>query len=47
MPLSYKSCEVMNDRPLESDETPAEVDFSQGVRGLHHIPSDAKVYLPA
>ncbi|MGO9274098.1 MAG: hypothetical protein ACLQOO_28320 [Terriglobia bacterium] len=26
---------------------PAEIDFSQGVRGLHHIPSAAKVFLPA
>lgn len=24
-----------------------EVDFSKGVRGLHHIPPDAKVFLPA
>ena len=26
---------------------PDEVDFSKGVRGLHHIPPDAKVFLPA
>lgn len=25
---------------------PDEIDFSQGVRGLHHIPPDAKVFLP-
>ncbi|MHB8654452.1 MAG: hypothetical protein ACYDA9_11285 [Terriglobia bacterium] len=24
-----------------------EIDFSKGVRGLHHIPSGAKVFLPA
>ena len=26
---------------------PDEIDFSQGVRGLHHIPPDARVFLPA
>jgi len=26
---------------------PPEIDFSKGVRGLHHIPSEAKVFLPA
>ena len=36
----------MNDRP-EDDEMPAEIDFSKGVRGLHHIPASAKVFLPA
>ena len=25
----------------------AEYDFSKGVRGLHHIPPDAKVFVPA
>ena len=25
---------------------PDEIDFSKGVRGLHHIPADSKVYLP-
>lgn len=25
---------------------PAEIDFSKGTRGLHHIPRDAKVFLP-
>ncbi|MGD0129940.1 MAG: hypothetical protein ABSF46_31870 [Terriglobia bacterium] len=27
--------------------TPAEIDFSTGVRGLHHIPPGARVFLPA
>ena len=36
----------MNDRPVEDDEMPAEVDFSNGVRGLHYIPSSEKVFLP-
>ena len=30
----------------EENEMPAEIDFSQGVRGLHHVPADAKVFLP-
>lgn len=31
----------------EDNDMPAEIDFSQGVRGLHHVPSDARVFLPA
>ena len=37
----------MTDRPIEDDEMPAEIDFSKAVRGLHHIPPGAKVFLPA
>ena len=37
----------MNDRPIEDDKMPAEIDFSKGVRGLHHVPADARVFLPA
>jgi hypothetical protein len=37
----------MSDQPIEDDKLPAEIDFSKGVRGLHHIPADAKVFLPA
>lgn len=37
----------MNDRSGKDDEMPSEIDFSKGVRGLHHVPSDAKVFLPA
>jgi hypothetical protein len=37
----------MNDHPIEDDSMPTEVDFSKGVRGLHHIPPSAKVFLPA
>jgi len=36
----------MSDRSVENDEMPAEIDFSRGVRGLHHIPPGAKVFLP-
>ena len=37
----------MNNQPIEDDNMPSEVDFSKGVRGLHHIPPGAKVFLPA
>lgn len=37
----------MNDRLGEDAEMPAEIDFSDGVRGLHHITSTAKVFMPA
>ena len=37
----------MSSQPIEEDDMPAEVDFSKGVRGLHHIPPGAKVFLPA
>jgi hypothetical protein len=33
--------------PIEDEKMPAEIDFSKGVRGLHHIPADARVFLPA
>lgn len=36
----------MKDNPMP-DDMPAEVDFSKGVRGLHHIPPKAKVFVPA
>jgi hypothetical protein len=36
----------MSERPIEEDEMPAEIDFSKGIRGLHHIPAGAKVLLP-
>ncbi len=37
----------MSNRAFEDDDMPAEVDFSKGVRGLHHIPPGARVFLPA
>jgi len=36
----------MSDRRMEDDDIPAEIDFSGGVRGLHHAPKGAKVLLP-
>ena len=36
----------MISQPVDSDDTPAEIDFSKGVWGLHHIPPGAKVLIP-
>jgi hypothetical protein len=36
----------MNNQP-EDVSMPAEIDFSKGIRGLHSIPSDARVLMPA
>jgi hypothetical protein len=36
----------MNDPQTEDDPMPPEIDFSKGVRGFHHIPATAKVFLP-
>ena len=36
----------MSNQPAEKDDLPEEIDFSRGVRGLHHIPSGAKVFFP-
>ncbi len=35
----------MSDQPVD-DKMPSEIDFSKGVRGLHHVPAGAKVFLP-
>jgi hypothetical protein len=37
----------MSDQPIEDNDMPAEIDFSKGTRGLHHIAPDAKVLMPA
>ena len=37
----------MKPESIEDNEMPGEVDFSKGVRGLHHIPPTAKVFVPA
>ena len=37
----------MSNQPTKNDDMPDEIDFSKGVRGLHHIPPGAKVFLPA
>jgi hypothetical protein len=37
----------MSDQPIEDDAMPTEIDFSKGIRGLHHIPPTSKVFVPA
>ena len=37
----------MSKQRREDNDMSAEVDFSKGVRGLHHIPTGAKVLMPA
>ena len=37
----------MKNQPIENDDMPDEIDFSTGSRGLHHIPPQSKVFLPA
>jgi len=37
----------MSDQPIDDVDMPAEIDFSKGTRGLHHIPPGAKVLMPA
>jgi hypothetical protein len=36
----------MNNIPADDDNMPAEIDFTKGVRGMHHIPPDARVLMP-
>ena len=36
----------MSDHPIEHDEMPANIDFSEGRRGLHSFPAGAKFFLP-
>ena len=37
----------MNNRPIDDNDMPAEIDFSKGVRGLHHVPDGSRVLMPA
>ncbi len=37
----------MSESTISDDQMPEEIDFRKGVRRLHHIPKDAKVFLPA
>lgn len=34
-------------KPTQDDDMPPEIDFSKGLRGLHHIPPEATVFVPA
>lgn len=36
----------MSNKPM-GDDMPVEIDFSNGARGLHHIPQNSKVFVPA
>ncbi len=35
----------MDKLTADHDEMPNEIDFRKGVRGLHHIPADAKIFI--
>jgi hypothetical protein len=37
----------MKEQAHENDGIPAEIDFSQAERGLHHIPPGEKIFMPA
>jgi hypothetical protein len=37
----------MSNLPMEDNDMPAEIDFSKGVRSMHHIPPGATVLMPA
>jgi len=37
----------MSQNIINDDQMPGEIDFRKGVRGLHHIPPEARVFLPA
>ena len=37
----------MSEQSPEHNDMPPQIDFSKGVRGLHHIPPNAKVLMPA
>ncbi len=37
----------MTNRPIKNDDMPDEIDFRGGSRGLHHIPPQSKVFMPA
>lgn len=36
----------MSDQLGEDDDMPAEIDFTNGVRGIHYIPPGARVLMP-
>ena len=37
----------MSRKRTDREDMPAEIDFDKGVRGLHHVPAGAKVYVQA
>jgi hypothetical protein len=36
----------VNTLQFEDGDMPNEIDFSKGIRGLHHIPAGAMVFMP-
>ncbi len=36
----------MNNRPMDDNDMPSEIDFTEGVRGLHHIAPGVRVLMP-
>ena len=37
----------MNNTPVDDNDLPGDIDFSRGIRGIHHVPPEAKVFVPA
>ena len=37
----------MSSQPIDNNDMPAEIDLSKSTRGLHHIPTGARVLMPA
>jgi hypothetical protein len=37
---------LMNNRPMDENDMPVEIDFSKGVRLLHHLPPGDHVPMP-
>lgn len=37
----------MTKQPIDDPDLPSEIDFGKGVRGLHYVPANARVFLPA
>jgi hypothetical protein len=37
----------MKELKMQNDNMPAEINFPKAVRGLHHIPVGARVFVPA
>ena len=36
----------MTNQAIDEDQLPTDVDFSKASRGRHHIPAEARVFLP-
>ncbi len=45
--MKQRQFEFAWDEVNADDDMPDEIDFSKGVRGLHHVPPGAKVLMPA